>query len=481
MANRSALTLRARLLVAFSLPALLVLAAGGALLYRFSRQVLEVQLGEALMRTAAVVAAQLKPERILALTPEDASGDGSRTYRSVRAQLELAQKAGDLRRVMVFDAQRRARVDVGGGLPPMAEVPELLRDVAEVDAVFREQQPHASQVMFFGTDDRWYKTGYAPVLDEHGTVVAAVAVEGGAAFFEPLRTLRDAFIALAVVMLLLLAVAAVISAQTLSAPLERLVASALRIGGGDFTTPVAAQPTHEIGVLARELEAMRVAIDSRDRQLKMMLGGVAHEVKNPLGGIELFAGLLDEELRANSPSLAEAQQYVSKVRRELDYLKRIVEDFLSFAKDQKLNRASFDAEAWIRDASQHLAGEAASCQVTLSVSAEPRVLSGDESLLTGALVNLIKNAVQASPPNRPVTVTGRISESMYVIEVHDQGNGIARDVLPNIFEPFFTTREKGTGLGLPLAKKLVEAHRGQLSVTSEPGNTRFQLRLPMGS
>ena len=333
-------------------------------------------------------------------------------------------------------------------------------------------------MLFEGTDGLLYKTGYAPLLSD-GKVVGVVAVEGSAAFFGPAhpaaqRVHRPGGLHPVVAG----GRPRCVSARGLSSPLERLVSAALRIGGGDLSTPVAGEATLEIGILARELEAMRQALDSRDRQLKLMLGGVAHEVKNPLGGIELFSGLLDEELVAASPDVAEARSHLTKIRRELHYLKRIVEDFLAFAKEQKLQVAPLDAKALLDSAAQHLAGEAEGKSVTLTVDAEPATLSGDVSLLTSALVNLVKNAVQISTAGQQVTLRGRKAGERYVFEVRDEGPGIAADLQARIFEPFFTTREKGTGLGLPLARKLVDAHRGTLTLQSKPGETVFRLELP---
>lgn len=468
--------LRTRLLLAFLVPALSTLALGGFMLYRASRNALEDELGQSLSAVAATVAARLKADRVFALTPGDALGDGSRTFNTLKGQLLDVQKATGVRRIVVVDLQRRARLDLGGDLPAMTEVPELLRDARELQRVFAGERS-ASQVLFEGTDGQLYKTGYAPLLQE-GQVVGAVAVEGSTAFFKPLARLFNAFAALALVTLLALALTAVLSARTLSGPLERLVESALRIGRGDLSTPVPGEPTLEIGILARELESMRTALESRDRQLKLMLGGVAHEVRNPLGGIELFTGLLDEELRGPAPDLVEAQGHLGRIRRELEYLGRIVEDFLAFAREQQLNRAPFDARKFVESACAHLAGEAASRQVTLEVSAADGSLAGDESLLTSALVNLVKNAVQASQAGAAVRVLGRPEEGRYCIEVADSGPGIPPELQGRIFEPFFTTREKGTGLGLPLARKLVEAHGGTLTLASAPGATTFRIALP---
>jgi signal transduction histidine kinase len=224
---------------------------------------------------------------------------------------------------------------------------------------------------------------------------------------------------------------------------------------------------------------MRRALQGREEQLKLMLGGVAHEVKNPLGGIELFAGLLDEELRAPSPELPEARAHLSKIRRELDYLKRIVDDFLAFAREQRVNRVPFEVTHLVDAALAHLVGDAATKDVKLTVDLEPRRIAADESLLISALVNLVKNAVQISERGQLVTVRGRSAGESYRLEIADEGPGIPLDRQAQIFEPFFTTREKGTGLGLALARKLIEAHRGTLGVRSRPGETVFEVSLPL--
>ncbi|MBK7859278.1 MAG: HAMP domain-containing histidine kinase [Archangiaceae bacterium] len=467
------MTLRARLLAAFLLPTLLLLTLAGFVGYRSSRNVLEEELGTSLSALAAAVAAQLSAERLLALTPEDAEGEGSRTFRSLSRQLEAERTATRARRLVAFASDGRVLLDSGGSLPIGAQFPDLARDRFELGRVLEAGERAHSQVLFEGNDGRLYKTGYAPLrLDNQ--VIGAVAVEGSAEFFGPLTNIFRAYAALLAATLLVLALAAVLFGRALARPLERLVQSALRIGKGDLQTRVEPEPTVEIGILSRELEAMRQGLESRDRQLKMMLGGVAHEVKNPLGGIELFAGLLAEDLKGH-----EAFGHVQRIQRELDYLKRIVEDFLTFAREQKLNRLSFEPGAWVDQAAELLSAEAQGKGVRLSATAEPAPLEGDVSLLTSALVNLVKNAVQVSTRGQTVKLAGRRDGGRYLVEVEDEGPGIPADALPHIFEPFFTTREKGTGLGLPLARKLLEAHRGTLTVESRPGRTVFRIALPL--
>jgi len=278
--------------------------------------------------------------------------------------------------------------------------------------------------------------------------------------------------------LLALALLAVLIARALTRPLNRLVASALRIGSGDLETAVPAEQTKEIAILARQLEDMRKGLQSRDRQLKMMLAGVAHEVRNPIGGIELFAGLLDEQLQGQV-NPAEARAHLERIRGEVQYLKRLVEDFLAFARERTIVKAPLATEELV-DSSVEITGpDAEKHGVRLEVLREAATLEADSTLLVSATVNLIKNAIQASEVGSVVEVGGRRVDGRYEIEVKDHGGGIPSELQGRVFEPFFTTRERGSGLGLALAQKIVRAHGGEIEFQSSPGSTVFRIHLPL--
>ncbi|MBM4380498.1 MAG: HAMP domain-containing histidine kinase [Deltaproteobacteria bacterium] len=194
--------------------------------------------------------------------------------------------------------------------------------------------------------------------------------------------------------------------------------------------------------------------------------------------MELFAGLLEEELSGAAPSVEEAKGHVARVRGELRYLTRIVEDFLAFAREQPLSLSAVDGPGLLQAAALHLAGEARERGVEVVVEAEAGRVRVDEGLVTAALVNLLKNALQASPRGGRVVFRGRAEGGLYALEVEDGGPGIPEAEAGRVFEPFFTTREKGTGLGLPLARKIAEAHRGRLELQSRPGRTVLSFRVP---
>ncbi len=458
--------------MSFLVPSLLLLSVAGAVGYFRTRDILDDELGRSLAAVAAAAAGQVSAERLLGIEPDDDRNE-TRTYKKIHGQLNEVKERSGARRIFAFDPRGRVRIDAGGALPVGAEVPELARDRLEVARVLEGQR--AASTLFEGADGQLYKTGYAPLYEE-GTVVGAIGVEGSAAFFGPLQKLYRLYLGMAASLLAVLAGLAWGVARSVSRPLDRLVASALRIGQGDLSTPVPPQPTREVGLLAGELEVMRNGLQSRDGQLKMMLAGVAHEVRNPLGGIELFAGLLAEELPPGDSSTAHS--HLARIRGEIDYLRRIVDDFLAFALEQKLALVDIDGPSLLGSARELMLPDAEGRGVALTIDASPGAVKGDHNLLLAAMVNLVKNAIQASPSGAAVFLRGRHVSGAYRFEVEDAGAGIPRERAEKVFEPFFTTREKGTGLGLPLARKIAEAHRGSLQVESRTGKTVFSLQLP---
>ncbi len=468
-------SLRLALVVSLAVPTLSALLVGTVLLFALSRNALEEELGRSLSMQAAVVASQLKAERVAALKAEDSAFEPTRLQRGLMSQVIDARNSTGLRRIFVFDLQRHVKLDSAAQLPFGEEAPELMRDNYELDKVFLGQ-PTASQVLFEGADLKLYKTGYAPMW-LNGQVVGAVAVEGSAAFFGPLQALRRGFglLALATAVTLLLAIA--ISVRLLAEPLRRLVDSAKRMSIGDLTTPVKQEATHELGILSRSFEGARVALERREREQKMMLGGVAHEIRNPLGGIALFAGLLREELQGTEVPSADASTHVDKILGETDRLTQLVDEFLKYAKDQAPQRSPIDAKKLVETVvSRVFVGEHAGAdRIVCDVASAP--LSVDESMISTALINLMKNAIQASPSDKSVVVSGRLQEAGYVFEVKNVGPAIPLDAQLQIFDLFYTTKQQGTGLGLPLTRKFIEAHGGKISVQRADQETIFTVTL----
>jgi signal transduction histidine kinase len=236
---------------------------------------------------------------------------------------------------------------------------------------------------------------------------------------------------------------------------------------------VVVETRDEIGYLASRLDEMRAALRARDERMQMMLAGIAHEVRNPLGGLELYAGLLREGLAGEPERLGE----IARIEREIGYLKNVVTDFLDFARRPPLAVEAFPVVALLDEIAEILRPAAGG--PALSVECEPGLVArADRAQLRRALLNLAKNAVAAAGASGRVVLAARAepnAQERIEWEVRDSGPGVPDEIRDKIFTPFFTTRERGTGLGLAFVAEIARDHGSTVSVDRAPeGGARFR-------
>jgi signal transduction histidine kinase len=251
----------------------------------------------------------------------------------------------------------------------------------------------------------------------------------------------------------------------------------------------------------RERDAVRRALAAeRLAEIGAMTGGLAHEIKNPLSTIGLNAQLLAEAIRETPISGDDADQQGARLvkrtetlRREADRLRDILEDFLRFAGELCLDRRRTDINAVVDELVDFYLPQAEHHGVRLRAETAPGPLpaSIDAPHLKQAVLNLMLNATQAmEAPQGAAADAGaggprelilRTAGGRDGIELHviDTGPGIPEEKLARIFAPYFTTKAGGSGLGLPTARRIVEAHDGSIEVMTEPGRgTDFVIHLP---
>jgi two-component system sensor histidine kinase AtoS len=217
--------------------------------------------------------------------------------------------------------------------------------------------------------------------------------------------------------------------------------------------------------------------------LGRLAGGLAHEIRNPLGITRAAAQMLQRELEANT----QLREYTQVIQTEIDRVDRLIEQLLAYARPVPVQRGRVEVNALLDRTFTLTRAYAAHHSVTLVSDAEANLplVEGDAELLHQALVNLLLNSIHATAPDGTVHVrahpatTGPHHVPAVELEISDTGHGIAPDDLPHIFDPFFTTRVDGTGLGLSIVQQIVQEHGGTIEVQSLLGSgTRFVLSLP---
>lgn len=261
--------------------------------------------------------------------------------------------------------------------------------------------------------------------------------------------------------------------------------------------------TEKIGDLQRELahknmllEQMEERVQRTNRLAAMgeMAAKIAHEIRNPLGSIELFASLVRRDLRQSGHAAADMAEHIVSGVRSMDLL---ITNVLFFTKPQRpqcvpvrLSDVISEALIFATHTIRHHGIEV--CWEPISGEQDSDTLLADEGLLRQVCLNLILNAAQAMEPGGLLKIRVCTSDQApdafshedagdRVTEVSfaDTGGGISRADLAKMFDPFFSTKERGTGLGLTIAHTIVEAHQGRIEVESKEGQgTTFRLTFP---
>lgn len=451
-----------RLLLGAVAPAVAVLGAFGWLTYEVAHGSLEDELGRRLATAAAGAALLVFPEQIEQIEAAGIDDEQSATYANLRNALARARTQLGVRRVLLVARDLTGRGDTEGLVALGARAHELGADTAEIEGALTGRP--AASPLFRGHDGRAYKRAYAAV----GTA-GVIAVEGNADYFDVLAVLRRRLLLFGGAGAALIVLFALVLSRRITGPLGRLAAAAERIGRGDLEAAVPVETRDEVGRLAARLDEMRAALAARDERLQMMLAGIAHEVRNPLGGLELFAGLLREGLAGQPDRLAE----VARISREIDYLKIVVTDFLEYARRPAPHVEPFPARALLEEVAE-LAAVPGGPAVRVEAP-EELAATADRGQLRRALLNLARNAVTAAGASGTVVLAAASAAGGVAWEVRDSGPGIPAELRQKIFAPFFTTRERGTGLGLAFVRDIVRDHGGDIVVEQAPeGGAHFR-------
>lgn len=329
--------------------------------------------------------------------------------------------------------------------------PGLDLDAAEILSAF---SGITTQSPIYAAGSYYLTTAYAPLVGAQGIVTAVLGVEADARFFALLAGFRNSLLLINGLSLIAIVAIALVSMS--------LARQALRF-------EQAAARTNTLALMGQ------------------MAGAVAHEIKNPLGIIRGAAERLQR--RYDSGSKDEEFTYITE---EVDRLNRVITNYLSLGtaggKGLKPGHPAelANLQEMISDVVASLAHAAQRQGIKMEMALDhlPPV-SGNPVELRQVFLNLVLNAVQAQPHGGQIRVSGRPeqkgSRAWAVIEVADQGPGIPAEDHKRLFEPFFTTKEKGSGLGLFVVRRTVEAHQGTVSVRTQPGaGTTIAIRLPAG-
>ncbi len=300
--------------------------------------------------------------------------------------------------------------------------------------------------------------------------------------------------------LFILSAMRVLHYRTIQRSLNKFKIAIAKISKGDFSERVEIDDVEELGNLAQHFNLMIEKIQEIQLELSIcnqnelknaqklasigeMAASLAHEIKNPLMGITNAIEVIAREI-----SDPEHKFVLQEIRYQADRVNKAINDLLQYAKPIDLELEMENLNDLIRHNISFYRNQfkEKNIQFKLNLDYNLPLLKIDRKLIENVLTNLIQNAIQAIPPEKPgkiVIETNYISsEELVQIVVEDNGVGISEENLQKIFKPFFSTKQAGTGLGLAIIQRIVEQHEGKIEVESKVGQfTRFTITLPLHS
>jgi signal transduction histidine kinase len=279
-------------------------------------------------------------------------------------------------------------------------------------------------------------------------------------------------------------------------PLIELQEKIGQVGDGDLNVTVRfAKRGDEIGDLGRNFNRMVTQLRESREEIERLhrtqmsraehlatLGevatGLAHEIRNPLAGI---AGVIDIAAR-DLPVTSPARVVIKDVRQEISQINNIIGNLLQTARPHPPEIRRSDLNVTVEHSVVLARQQALSrpIEIVLNKNSELPEVEHDSDQIHQVLLNLLLNAIQAIEGSGKIVVELERREDFVAIAISDTGRGIRSEDLPNIFRPFYTTKGNGTGLGLSLARRIVEEHQGRIEVTSSAGRgTKFTVLLPI--
>ena len=318
--------------------------------------------------------------------------------------------------------------------------------------------------------------------------------------YAPIIKMRHSIWTLLAVLLFVSLLIAILASGRLTRPVEKLAGIIRRYADGDRTARYQdeknrADEINQAGkafnYLAQRLEetekereqAVRAACQSeRLAAIGQLAAGIGHEINNPMMNIMSLASLIENSLDDRDE---EIRNDIRLLKKEGSRCARIVQGILSFAREKEPSYEEFDMSLLIRETIDLLRHRIDTADIRLSTAIEDSLMmEGDANLLQQVLVNILLNAIQASPPGSEIQVKASRKQDRVEIELLDNGVGITQGNMSKIFDPFFTTKDEGegTGLGLSISYGIIQRHNGTLWIENvEQGGVRVHIQLPVKS
>ncbi len=381
--------------------------------------------------------------------------------------------------IFIFDENFMVIVHSDPGFKQGENESKLLLNQSEIKSL--EINSAISSLPFKGDDTNWYLWGFFRLS---GTLW--LAVRESAVQFKKLDELSNIFIMIGLSGILLTAAVSWFAANKVTKPLQKLIEFSSEIGKGNFSAQAPENLYGEIKLLSDSMDEMKKDLAQNQQEKEKLLAQIAHEIRNPLGGIELLANLSKENLEfadaelkpePDASVIKKNKDYLDKILKEVHALKLLITSYLNYSRPNPANPVRVDLPKLLSEIENVFKASLLKKDIKLDFDIHLNKLWFDENHLKQILINLVANSLESFPAKLNskvkgnIIITSREEKGQELISVADNGPGITEENLKSIFNPFFTTKKNGTGLGLAISRKLCQENNADLVCAKETENS----------
>ncbi len=440
---------RAWIIFVFSIITIALVAIMSRISYYTVKEIYLNQLSDQVLLTTRVIMNGFNSQNLQYLNPRESNTLAASYY---IGYLTEQKNALQIENVSIFDEGLQTLVTTDSINGIGAVEPILLLHRTEIANL---KEGHAVTSMpFKGEDQRWYLWGFFRIDFSHW-----LCVRENADRLARVEELSLIFWGIGSGGVLLILIGGLFLARTLVRPIDKLVHFSRELGKGEWETPVPTDIKGELSSLAQAMHLMRENLVARQKEKEIILAHIAHEIRNPLGGIELLTGLLQEDLARENRNT----EYTRKILDEIGGLKSLINNYLNFGRPSVAHAERVSVSEVVNETLNLLQRMIHEKNIRVTCGAQDTMWF-DRNHLRHILVNLLTNSIQAVETGGNIRIMLQQTGMEKKLEISDDGPGISDGSMQTIFEPFFTTHSNGTGLGLAICKKLCTENGSVISV-----------------
>ncbi|GAB4373923.1 MAG: hypothetical protein Kow0042_18140 [Calditrichia bacterium] len=460
------LSLRSRIIIIFTVITVLLVFFMLRVSYYTVREIYLNQVSDQSALLVRLISHGLDSKYLPYLEPGMEEGQAHAYYfLYLKNQAEMLE----LTRAFIFNRNLQVLVDGGNSSSPHSPDPALVMNRFEITQLAPGET--GSSLPFKGEDGGWYMWVFTNLDGQY-----FLGAQVDASRLARIDRLSLIFWGIGFLGVVLTGLAGLWLASSLSRPIQALVSYSQALGKGDFSASIPSQIRGELSVLAAALDKMRNDLKRTHQEKEEILAQIAHEIRNPLGGMELLSGLIKEEVRGNP----KAEEYAGKILKEIGGLKQLISAYLSYSRPMPASPQWVDVHAEVEEIRKLFQKSLSAKKADWVFQGNCRKVWFDPHQFKQILLNLVGNSLDVLPDRGRIEIRVSENEKYWEIEIGDTGPGISSEQLMRVFEPFYSTKSNGSGLGLAICRKLCAENNATISVQNKKeGGCVFRIRIKM--